>query len=60
MPIVEAKLFRGEPTRVIDTRKAAENIVLYWAEHSPDGKPEDLVDVIDKTLHDILIALCDA
>jgi hypothetical protein len=59
--LVEAKFNRyGSPVRVVDTRKAAEHIVQHWADTTPDGNPESLVVIIDKTLKEILVQLCDA
>ena len=61
MSIVEAQLNRwGQPTRVIDTRKVAQQIVEHWMATSSDGSPESLMNTLDDTLKQIVIQLCDA
>lgn len=61
MSLVEIHLNRwSQPVRFLDTRKVAEQIVRAWAETSPDGSSESLVDTLDRTLRDVVVALCDA
>jgi len=58
---IETRLNRwGEPTRYVDTRKVANQIVDHWSKTSPDGNATSLIDVIDRTLQQILVGLCDA
>lgn len=59
MSLVEIHLNRwSQPVRFVDTRKVATQIVQAWAASS-DGSPESLVDALDRTLRDLVVAMCD-